>query len=251
MAELRVLVRHWRLRGTTTLAARHPRRIRTVAATPATAAAAMCLAGLVLTVVVAVTAGPGWGDVAAPTVATRILVPFVLAQVAIGGALYLSLRTLSPTVHAVVSGLWLIPLVVTAVMAGGAGRGSNDTVLFVWGCIGLAMTLWVIGRFATGVMARFLCHGSPLILLALWSAAGPVPEATGTAGGAGTVFAAAALVVVPGYLVVRGIADLPRVHRWARHAQRWLAGGARLLWVIGAKVVLLALYLVYAQWHFP
>src|SRR5512132_1197729 len=103
MTAPRVLVRHWRRRGMSRLAARHPARILAAASPQPTVAAVACLAGLLLAVVVVALAGKGWSpsgqDV---TRVQRLLVALLLVQLSLSGAVFLVQRTLPRTVHTVV-----------------------------------------------------------------------------------------------------------------------------------------------------
>ncbi len=253
MTAPRVLVRHWRRRGMSRLAARHPARIMAAASPQPTVAAVACLAGLLLAVVVVALAGKGWSpsgqDV---TTVQRLLVALLLLQLSLSGAVFLVQRTLPRPVHTVVTALWLLPLALTTLMVGGAGTSANESVLFIWGLYGLALTLWVISRFQSEPRALALCYGVPLVLLAVWSAVGPDPQTPRQAGLTAMFVAAAAIVLVPGMLVARGVSDLPRVHRWASGAELWFAGrSGAIAWLVGAKLALLMVYLGFARWRFP
>lgn len=252
MSDARILVRHWRRKGASQLVARHPTRIRTAASAPASVAAGGCLAGCLLTLVAALVASQGW-DPQQQTVTTaqRVLVPLLLVQLSVSGALFLAQRTLPRAGHTLMMGLWLAPLALTAVLAQGSGRVSERGALFLWGLYGLALALWMVARLGLGGLALTLCLSGPLLLLALWSAAGANPQATSAAALTVTIMAAAAIATVPGVLVARGVADLPRVHRWAGDVERWFAGRATaIFWLVGAKVGLLLAYLAFARWRF-
>lgn len=246
-------VRRLRRQGQSQLAARHPTRIRAAASGPVTGAALICLVGLLLAMAVVAFARDGW-DLQRENVTTaqRVLVPVLLVQLSLSGAIFLAHRTLPRPVHKVLTGLWLLPLAVTALMVGGAGRSADGRVLFVWGVFGLALTLWVTSHYSREPLALILCYSGPLVLLAVWSAAGSDHEATETAALALTILAAASVAAVPGVLVARAVSDLPRVHRWASDAERWFAGRpVALLWLVGAKSVALMVYLAFVGWRFP
>lgn len=253
MPALSVLVRRWGVQGQSMVAARHPKRVWAAASGPATVAAVTCLVGLLLALAVVVVAKSGW-EVQRPsaTTAQRVLLPILLVQLAVSGALYLVHQSVPRPVHTFMTVLWLLPLGLTALVVGGAGASSHGSVIAAWGLFGLALTLWILAGSLVGTLARTLCYSAPLLLLALWSAAGFSQTATETAAITVVIMAAAAIVAVPGVLVARAVSDIPRVHRWAGDAQQRIAGQpSAVLWLVVAKVVLLLAYLAFARWRFP